>query len=250
MRVILLAGGKGSRLNVDIPKVLVPLAGKTLIEHALDTVYQAAIDPRPIVVVGHQAGRVKQHLAEHSLEFVHQKKQLGTGHAVMICEDFVDPADDILVLYGDHALIRPQTIRDLRHAFHESHGSAIAMVTYIVPDFEVFSGQFRGFGRILRDKAGNILAIKEAKDASSRELQIKEVNPAYYLFRGEWLWDNLKGLSSSNAQNEYYLTDLIEAAISQGQKVTTIAGSNLEEAIGVNTCEQLVNTLRLIKNKQ
>lgn len=249
MRVILLAGGKGSRMKVDIPKVLVPLAGKTLIEYALDTVYQADIDPRPIVVVGHQAGRVKHRLAKYNLDYVHQKKQMGTGHAVMICEAFVDPADDILVLYGDHALIRPQTIRDLRHAFHESDGSVIAMVTYTVPDFEVFSGQFRSFGRILRDRTGNIVAIREAKDASAEELDIKEVNPAYYLFRGEWLWDNLKGLSSSNAQNEYYLTDLIEAAISQGQKVKTIAGSNLEEAIGVNTCEQLVNTLRLMKNK-
>lgn len=248
MKVLILAAGKGTRMQSDLPKVLTPLAGKPLIDHALDSVIASSIDKSPVVVVGHQADLVQGHLAKRKILFVLQEEQLGTGHAVKVCQEAINYTEPVMVLYGDHALIKPETLARLAKAY-ETSMAKIAMVTYRVPHFQVMNGQFERYGRILRDIDENMYAIREAKDATEDELLVKEVNPGYYLFDGPWLWENLNRLSASNAQNEYYLTDLVEIAINQGELVETVLGDDLVEAVGINTVEQLQSAEKLIQRR-
>ena len=238
MNILILAAGKGTRMNQNLPKVLTPLSGKTFLEHVLDAVGDSKVQLVPHVVIGHESRQVKEKIKNRLVKFIEQDEQLGTGHAVHICRDHLDLSKPVLVLYGDHALIQPETIHRLRASF-EKHRPVLSMVTYRVPDFSVYGGTFQKYGRILRDEDENMYAIREAKDATLEELSIREVNPAYFLFDGPWLWENLKNLGTSNAQSEYYLTDLVELAIEQGKMVDTVVGNDLTEAIGVNTPEQL-----------
>jgi UDP-N-acetylglucosamine diphosphorylase/glucosamine-1-phosphate N-acetyltransferase len=249
MKVIILAAGKGTRMKSNLPKVLTPFAGSTLIDHALDHVFDAGIDDKPIVVVGHEAGTVKKHLKSRNVEFVHQDQQLGTGHAVSVCEQTVDKNEPVMVLYGDHAMLQPDTIQRLAAAFEKSPNK-IAITSYTVPHFDVFEGVFQRYGRIMRDEDENMYAIREAKDASPEELNLREVNPAYYVFDGPWLWENLKRLSKNNAQGEYYLTELLQMACKAGEAVETVFEDDLIQAIGVNTPEQLAFAEKIYTDKK
>ncbi len=246
MKVLILAAGKGTRMKSEMPKVLTPLAGKSLIEHVLGAVKSSGLDPKPTIIVGHGADQVKAHLKDHDVHFVEQHQQLGTGHAVAVCEHAVDPNEDVIIVYGDHPAVRPSTLKRLAEMLQYSRGP-IAMVTYRIPHFGIHEGQFSRYGRILRDEDENICAIREAKDASDTELDVKEINPGYYAFHGPWLWQNIKRLSKANAQGEYYLTELIELAIKQGEILDTMIGDDLVEAMGVNTPEQLAMVEKLLK---
>lgn len=237
-------------MGMDVPKVLVPLRGKPLIRHCLGSIAASGLDARPVVVVGHQAELVKQELSGESVDFVEQVQQLGTGHAVAVCKDHINPEEDVLVYPGDHALISPQTLASLAEEFDSDPGSVLAMVTHAVADFSIFDGQFQSYGRILRDKQGDVKAIREAKDASPEELAVKEVNLGLYVFNGPWLWENIKNLSADNAQSELYITDLIEMAINQGKKVISSSAQSIEEAIGVNTPQQLAKVEQLISRSK
>lgn len=238
MKVILLAAGKGTRMKMDIPKVLAPFNKKTLIECALDTILASGVDQQPLVVTGYKQDEVKKVIEPYNAIPVYQAEQLGTAHAVRVCKDYLDPNEDILVLYGDCALVKPETLKNLASEFKNKQ-PAMALITYEVPHYEVFDGAFKAFGRILRNEEGSIKAIREMKDCSQAELAIQEVNPAFYAFSGKWLWNHIDTIEPKNAQSEYYLTDLLEIAISQGELVHSIKGSKLEEAIGINTIEQL-----------
>lgn len=237
MRVIILAAGKGTRMKSDIAKVLTPLYGRPMIAYVLDAVIDAQIDTKPIVVVGHQAEAVKAALVDYSVEFVMQTEQKGTGHAVAVCEPYLNPNESVLVLCGDHPLVSATTIGDLADQ-HDQSGAVLSLLTYVTPDFDAYGGAFQSFGRIVRDAQGTISAIREYKDANAQEQQIREINPAFYAFSGPWLWQHIKELNQQNAQSEYYLTDLVATAIRDGQKVETIQGQDLCECIGVNTPEQ------------
>jgi len=248
MYAIILAAGKGTRMKSDLPKVLMPFANTTLIEPALNNLQNANLEAEPLVVVGYQAEKVQQHLAGHPITFVHQEEQKGTGHAVQVCKDHIDKSRPVLVLYGDHVLIKPKTLKRLNDSF--SKGKAVmSMVTYRIPDYEIFNGQFKSYGRILRDEDENMIGIREKKDANEDELSITEVNPAYFLFDGPWLWENLEKLNANNAQSELYLTDLVEMAINQGKFVDTVLGDDLVEAIGVNTQDQLRLAEQLLQKR-
>lgn len=225
-------------MNMDVAKVLVPFVGRTLIDHVLEHALGAEIDPHPIVVVGYQGDAVRRELATYPVTIVDQSEQLGTGHAVSVCREAVDVNEDVLVLYGDCPLVSSATIGALADE-HEINGATVTLMTHTVPDFDIYGGAFVSFGRILRDQDGQIQAIREAKDATAEEQAIKEVNPAFYVFSGPWLWESIGKLESKNAQKEYYLTDLVSMAISQGEPVMTMAGTDLREAIGINTPEQL-----------
>ncbi|MBI4121726.1 MAG: NTP transferase domain-containing protein [Parcubacteria group bacterium] len=238
MRIIILAAGKGTRMNLGLPKVLAPLAGRTIIEHVIEHVLGAEVDAQPIVVVGHQAEKLREVLAAYPVQIVEQKEQLGTGHAVQVCRDEVDPKEDVMVLCGDHPLLSSATIGGLADE-HEIGGATITLMNYTVPDFDVYGGAFNSFGRIARNTNGAIRAICEAKDATAEELKIKEINSAHYVFSGPWLWANIGHLEPKNALHEYYLTDLLTMAVAQGGHVAGVAGTDLREAVGVNTMKQL-----------
>jgi bifunctional UDP-N-acetylglucosamine pyrophosphorylase/glucosamine-1-phosphate N-acetyltransferase len=238
MRIIILAAGKGTRMNLEIPKVLAPFGGRTMIDSLLEHALGSEVDANPIVVVGHQSALVRKTLEAYPVRVVEQSLQQGTGHAVRLCRDAVDPNEDIMVLYGDHPLVSSATIGALADE-HDLGGAAITFMTYTVPDFDIYGGAFASFGRILRDSEGRVLGIREVKDASEAEKSIKEINPGYYVFSGAWLWQAIDKLEPKNAQKEYYLTDLLTLAIAEGKPVLSVPGDDLREAIGVNTMEQL-----------
>lgn len=238
VHVLILGAGKGKRMNAkDLPKVLYPFAGAPLITYVVRAVKESGVCARPTLVVGFLGDKVRALLGD-AVEYVEQKEQLGTGHAVSAARGVLEGrADHVLVLNGDHPLIRPQTIRGLAER-HETNGAAITMATTTVPDFSDWRACFAEFGRIVRDEHGAIVRIVEAKDATPSEREIREVHPTIFCFRADWLWRNISSLSNKNAQGEYYITDLIGLATSQGIVIDSFAASP-EECLGVNTPEQL-----------
>jgi bifunctional UDP-N-acetylglucosamine pyrophosphorylase / glucosamine-1-phosphate N-acetyltransferase len=185
-------------------------------------------------VVGYKAELVKKELGD-SVVYVEQKEQLGTGHAVLTAEEAAGEARNILVLQGDMPFISSGTIKNLleRH-FHSA--AKITVATTVLPDFNDWRGAFMNFGRIVR-RAGEII-IREYKDATPAEREVKEVNAGAYVFDAEWLWPSLKKIKNENAQGEYYLTDLLQMASVQKASVKTVQ-IDPREALGANTLEEL-----------
>lgn len=236
--IIILAGGKGTRMGAgDLPKVLVPLYGRPLITHLLHSIEAVHADPNPILVIGYQAEKVKEALGA-GFRYAVQAEQLGTGHAVMQARPLAEGKyDHIVVLYGDHPHVPAEVINELI-ATHLREHATLTMMTVTVSDFEKWRAALYYYGRVVRDVAGNVARIVEKKDATPVELEIKELNPSYFCFRADWLWENLSKLQNNNSQKEYYLTDMLEMAIKSGQKVASFAGDPLA-ALGVNTKEEL-----------
>lgn len=246
-QIIILAGGKGARMNGDGPKVLRPVLGKPMIDYVLDAVEKCSLARKPIVVVGFEGEKVKKQIGRRA-ELVRQNEQLGTGHAVSCVKERAQDLDGaILVLYGDHPLISNRTIDHL-FDWHFQNRAMITMMTTLVDDFTAWRQGFFSFGRILRDSAGNIRGIREFKDCVEEEKAIKELNPGYYCFDSKWLWQNIDLLRNENSQREYYLTDLIGLAFQQNQSINSIQIHPLE-CVGVNTSEQLALIENLLKNR-
>ena len=242
-KIIILAAGKGTRIGaVDKPKVLLELAGRPMIEHLI-----SHIVGRPTVVVGFGADQVKQQLGDR-VDYALQTEQLGTGHAVAsakeLLKDFQGP---IVVLYGDHPLVSSTTIAILFNLY-EKFRAHVSMLSTEVTDFNEWREGFYSYGRILRNVDGQISAIRELKDCSDSEKEIMEVNPGYYCFDSEWLWKNIDQLQNSNQQKEYYLTDLVELAVSQGENIPSEKLDPIE-CLGINTKEQLELVEELLKQR-
>ncbi len=245
VKILILAGGLGKRMNnPDLPKVLVKLKGKPLIEYLLEAIEKSGVDPRPTIVVGKKAELVKESLGD-KYDYVFQAEQLGTGHAVACAEKFLkDQAENILVLYGDMPLLKPNTIKNLALSHLESD-CELTMGTVKVDEYKGWEAGFYDFGRVLRNSDNTVCSIVEKKDANGNQLQIKEVNPSYFCFKAEWLWQNLHRLKNDNNQQEYYLTDLAKMACGQGLKINTVP-IEPREAVGINNEEQLVLITNLI----
>lgn len=235
-QIIILAAGHGKRMQSELPKALTPLKGKPFIKHVLEKVFDSNVCQDPVIVIGQKGDQVKGVLGDKFIYAI-QDKQLGTGHAVMSAKDFTKNKENILVLYADQPLISSETIKKLIET-HNNGKAIITMATAILPDFNDWRGGFMNFGRIIRDKNRNIKKIVEAKDASEEEKMVKEINPAYFCFKAEWMWKHLDKIKNNNSQGEYYLTDLIGMAFDKGEKIETIQISP-KEALGVNTKEQL-----------
>lgn len=236
-QVLILAGGLGKRMGGKIPKALAQLRGKPLIQYTLDAVKKSGICYTPFIVVGSMAEMVKDVLGKE-YGYVFQKEQLGTGHAVMISkEQLYGKSKNVLVLYGDQPFITADAIQKLID-IHERDNATLSMMTVDVPDFKEWREAFYGFGRIVRSNEGNLISIKELRDCDDSEKNITEVNPSFFCFNAEWLWRNVDKLKNTNAQKEYYLTDLLELAITQGKIIATIE-VDPKVAIGINTPEQL-----------
>ncbi|MEK7564309.1 MAG: NTP transferase domain-containing protein [Patescibacteria group bacterium] len=233
-KILILAAGKGKRMESDIPKVLTILKGRPMIRHVLESIH-GITSSKPVAIVGHKAELVKQELGD-AVVYAYQKEQLGTGHAVASAKEHADDAEHVLILAGDQPFISSQTIKNLIKT-HTDRKAKVTFTTTIVENFEGWKKGFMNFGRILRD-GNTILGIKEYKDANTNEKSIKEVNITTYIFNGPWLWENLSKLKNENAQNEYYLTDLIHLATEQNEIIATITIDN-KEAIGINTKEEL-----------
>lgn len=236
-RVVVLAAGKGKRMESAIPKPLIEIAGRPMVEHLIDSIIDSEIDRRPILVIAPDNIEQFRDVLGDKCEYILQQEQLGTGDAVRSAENAFSDADCVMVFYGDHPFLTSEKMLELQE-LHKESDAVISMVTTTVKEFE---GKFAGlerWGRIIRDEVHRVIAIREAKDATEAELKIREVNPALFAFDKQWLVDHLPQLSNKNASGEYYLTDLIEMAIEQGEEIATILAEPLE-VIGINTKQEL-----------
>jgi UDP-N-acetylglucosamine diphosphorylase/glucosamine-1-phosphate N-acetyltransferase len=230
---IILAAGKGTRMQSDLPKVLHPVCGRPMLAYVLDVARQAG-SSRLLVVVGYRAELVKQTFADDArdISWVVQSPQRGTGHAVMVCKRELSGLDGlVLVLAGDGPLIRPQTLRQLIDT-HQATGAACTLATSILPE----PG---GYGRILRDAAGNLVGIVEALDATARQKAIREVNVSVYCFDAAALADVIGRLKNDNAKGEYYLTDALGLLASDGRKIAAVAAVPPQDVLSINTLDEL-----------
>ena len=246
MNIVILAAGMGKRMRSRLPKVLQPLADKPMLEHVIEKARLLGSDNRLIVVVGHGAEAVKSYFAQASdLIFALQAEQLGTGHALLQALPYCDPEKPTLVLLGDVPLIRPQTVQDLVNAA----GDHVGFLTVCLDNP-------KGYGRIVR-RDGEVCAIVEEKDATPQERLINEVNTGIMVLPTRYLERWLNELGNQNAQGEYYLTDVIARAVSEGVPVKTARSTSATEVEGVNNKVQLAalerafqkeNALRLMND--
>jgi bifunctional UDP-N-acetylglucosamine pyrophosphorylase/glucosamine-1-phosphate N-acetyltransferase len=224
LAVVVLAAGQGTRMKSNLPKVLHLLAGRPMIEYVLDGIAEIT-EGRPIMVIGHGADAVQKQVGA-AVAYVVQEQQLGTGHAVLQARcELEGQSEDVLVLYGDMPLLSSASLRSLIQA-HAEHDGPITLLTCI-------HEQSMGFGRILRDDQGRVLAIVEEKQATPEQLAIRELNPGVYCFTAQWLWSHLTALPLS-PKGEYYLTDLVQVAVGEGLSVRGILVPNALETLGVN----------------
>ena len=251
MNIVILAAGQGKRMKSALPKVLQTLAGKPLLHHVLDTALALqgkSSKTGPVVVVGHGATDVKEFLSNATQEDARfskvstalQAQQKGTGHALLQALPKLDAQEPTLVLYGDVPLTSQKTLSKLAKLADGVRGKdcALALLTQDLSDPT-------GYGRIVRDTDGSVKEIVEEKDASTAQKAIKEINTGIMVLPTNSLKKWLKALRASNAQGEYYLTDVIAMAVKDGVPIRTAQADNEYETIGVNSREQLASLERV-----
>jgi bifunctional UDP-N-acetylglucosamine pyrophosphorylase / glucosamine-1-phosphate N-acetyltransferase len=233
LEVIILAAGQGKRMHSDTPKVLHTVGGCPLLAHVIGAANELA--PRRVhVVYGHGGERVPTALAAASVQWVAQAEQLGTGHAVQ--QAMPTMADDamVLVLYGDVPLIRSQTLANL---ISRAAPLRLSLLTAELPDP-------RGYGRIIRNRAGSVERIVEQRDASAEEAQVREINTGIMAVPATRLRGWLTRLENRNAQREYYLTDIVAMAVAEGVDIATCQPQAFWEVRGVNSKRELADLER------
>ncbi|WP_028671334.1 bifunctional UDP-N-acetylglucosamine diphosphorylase/glucosamine-1-phosphate N-acetyltransferase GlmU [Saccharospirillum impatiens] len=225
--VVILAAGQGSRMKSRLPKVLHRVAGVPMARHVHQTACQFSNDIH--MVVGHGADQVKQSFSDTASHFWLQEEQLGTGHAVAQALPGLPESGVVLVLYGDVPLTRAETLKKLIGQVTEQ---TMGLLT-------VELDNPAGYGRIVRDEQGQVVSIVEHKDASPEQLALTEVNSGIMAMPAWMLHTWLPRLKNNNAQGEYYLTDLISMAVSEGMSVQAVQPDDVEETLGVNNRQQL-----------
>jgi len=228
LSVVILAAGQGTRMMSSRPKVIHELAGKPLLQHVVASGRELQPD-QVIVVIGHGAGQVRAAMEGEAITFVEQTEQLGTGHALQQCLDSITPGNDVLVLVGDVPLIRADTLRQLV----EQRGDAAVTVLSFLP-----TNNF-GYGRIARAGNGTVRAIVEQKDTTADEASITECNSGILLIDGARVRELVMALENNNAQQEYYLTDVVALATAAGDSVNAVICEDADEVNGINNQQQL-----------
>jgi bifunctional UDP-N-acetylglucosamine pyrophosphorylase/glucosamine-1-phosphate N-acetyltransferase len=228
LSIVILAAGQGKRMKSNLPKVLQPLAGQPMLAHVIATAKALRADTIH-VVYGHGGEQVKQTLASEPVNWVLQAEQLGTGHAVAQAIPAIPDYHQVMILSGDVPLVRASTLQQLiDHAGVKGFG----LLTVVL-------GDPKGYGRIVRDNAGNVVRIVEEKDANTKERAIPEINTGLMIAPARSLRSWLAALKNDNAQGEYYLTDVIVMAVRAGMKVNAVISPTEAEVLGVNDKVQL-----------
>jgi bifunctional UDP-N-acetylglucosamine pyrophosphorylase/glucosamine-1-phosphate N-acetyltransferase/UDP-N-acetylglucosamine pyrophosphorylase len=237
---VVLAAGKGTRMKSDLPKVLIEICGRPMVEYVLDALSAAGVN-RVLLVVGYRSDLVRQRLAgRRGLAFVEQTEQLGTGHAVMMCrEHLTRQKGPVLVVTGDSPLIQPSSVLKLLARFQVERPACILGTAH--------KDDPGGLGRIVRDADGNFLRIVEVKDATEAERRITECNMSTYVFDAAALVAALGELRSNNAQGEYYITDCCGILRDRGHKVLAVAELEPCESLSINNVEELAQVESVIR---
>ena len=224
---VILAAGKGTRMNSPYPKVLFQLCGRPLLEWVVKAVKRAGIE-KVVVVVGSRKEEVTKLVEGLGAKWVEQSQQLGTGHALKVASPLLRGSDgDVLVLYGDTPLVRAETLKELYRRHRETQVEVTLLTTYTEDP--------TGYGRVIRDKQGRVKKIVEEIDLSEEERQTKEVNAGIYCFKTGPLARALEGLTPENKKGEYYLTQVVELLSNGGGKVEAMPMANTGELLGVNS---------------
>lgn len=238
-KVIVLAAGKGERMRSEIPKCMHEILGKSIINYVLDVIKEAGLKD-VLIVTGYKEELVRERLDRNEYQFVTQKEQKGTGHALMSCKEALKGfKGNLLVLTGDAPLISADTVKRLARAIEVFDSDAI-LVTAAMDDPT-------GYGRIVRDNKGRIRKIQEEVDTSSKEKVIQEVNSGFYGFRAPEIFELLSKVKSNNEKGEYYITTIIDLLTSKGKKVDSLRLQDPRESYGVNTRHDLVICSNVIR---
>ena len=228
---LILAAGKGTRMQSDLAKVLHKMNDRPLLSYVLATARTAGAE-KIVVIVGHQADKVREAFPGADLEFALQDPQLGTGHAAMqarpACADYPGLT---VILCGDVPLLQPETVRSLV-AGHLAAGATVTVLTTEPPGPHAY-------GRIVKNDRGEVLKIVEHRDATDREKEIREINTGIYCVDTPFLFAALNQVKNDNRQQEYYLTDIVEIARREGRKVQAFLTADYVEVMGINTLEEL-----------
>lgn len=238
LSVVILAAGAGTRMRSNMPKVLHQLAGRPLLEHVITTAKKVGDDVT--VVYGHCGDQVKETLTHLQVNWVEQKEQLGTGHAVQQAMDNIPAENRVLVLYGDVPLICPKTLNSI---LERTPQDGIGWLTTHLDNPH-------GFGRIIRDEDNNPIAIVEEKDANELQRTISEINTGICLVPAKYLKEWLPQLGNSNSQGEYYLTDVFAVAVQHGVSIVTVTPKENIEVTGVNNKVELAQLERAFQQRQ
>jgi UDP-N-acetylglucosamine diphosphorylase/glucosamine-1-phosphate N-acetyltransferase len=240
--IVILAAGQGKRMNSDLPKVLHEIGGRPMLCHVIDTVKRLA-PGRVVVVTGYQAGCVEEACRDQGVEFARQHEQLGTGHAVMQTAPLLeDWPGVIVVLNGDVPGLRPETLG----AFVDHHLRSGASATVLTAELD----DPAGYGRIVRGAGGGLERIVEHKDATQAERALREINSGLFCFEAGELFSALRRVTRRNAQNEYYLTDVVGLLHAEGRPVAAWRVEDAREVAGVNNPEELEFVRRFVGEKR
>ncbi len=228
---VVLAGGKGKRMKSEMPKVMHLLAGKPIIRHVLNTIAPLHF-ARTVVVVGHGREMLIKELEGSGVDFAVQEQQLGTADAVKSAEQYYrDFNGAVLVLLGDVPLLRTESVMSLVEQ-HRNSPAVVTVLTVNAPDPS-------GYGRIVRDSDGFVKKIVEHADATSEELQIREINTGIIIFDADALRYSLERIGCDNEQGEYYLTDAVKVLLAEGKRTGAVVVEDYREGLGVNSLNQL-----------
>ncbi len=240
---IILAAGKGTRMNSDLPKVLHPVCGRPMLSYVIDACRQAGCD-KIVLVVGHRAELVKQTYASQNgdISYVLQQPQMGTGHAVMVCKDELAPLQGpVLVIAGDGPLIHAKTLRELIET-HRKKQAACTLATSILEDPA-------RYGRIIRDEHGDVAGIIEWLDATEQQRQVREVNVSLYCFDTAALRSVIGRITNNNNKGEYYITDTLGLLRGDGKRIAAVAAVPPEDVLSINTPAELEEVGRIMARR-
>jgi len=254
LAAVILAAGQGTRMKTKLPKVLHTIVGKPMVLYALENVGTLSCD-QAVLVVGHGANLVREAISHlhpfdsaqgkspiSNLQFVEQREQLGTGHAVLQAREVLrGTSDAVFVSYADMPLMRAETLKTLTD-LHASSRATITMLTLVSDDS-------MAFGRVLRDSNNRVLGIVEERDATPEQLALRELNCGVYCFNADWLWDHLTQLKPTGKKNEYYLTDLVAMAVEENRKIEAVVSHDAREMIGINTRVQLAQAEKIMRER-
>ncbi len=232
-KAVVLAAGRGTRMKLDLPKVLFPICGKPMIEYVIEALEEAKID-EIIVVVGYKKDLVQAAIGSRpNIRFVEQKDLLGTGHAVMSCRGCLEGFDGpVFIVAGDNPMLQSSSVNRLFEEYEKNADVSCLLGT-------VHKDDPSGMGRILRDEQGAFIGVVEEKDATEEQRKIKEINISYYIFNTPDLLNSLGSIRSDNAQKEYYVTDVPGILLSHNKKILALPVLKEIECLGVNTQDDL-----------